>query len=317
MPKILAIHELTTDQQQRIKDTAPGFELEVINAKDLELASLKEIEILIGWSRRMQDEVLLPDSKLKWIQAWSAGVDKMPLEEFEEKGIQLTNASGVHSIPITEHILAMILGFARNIHLAVRQQSDRSWDPAGTFSELHDKTIVIVGVGQIGSHTARVAQAFGLRTVGVRNSGKSDPYIDVMYKVDDLDKALSEGDYIVNILPLTDDTQGMFNKDRFAAMKDSAFFVNVGRGPTVVTDDLLEALTSGKLAGAGLDVFEEEPLPSDHPLWGLHNVIITPHTAGNTERYAERTVEIFLDNLAAYVKGDPLPRNVIDYNKEY
>ncbi|WP_411552294.1 D-2-hydroxyacid dehydrogenase [Paenibacillus lautus] len=317
MPNIVAIHDLTAEQQQKIKEIAPDYDLLVTKAKELTGSIVRDADIMIGWSRSMQEEVLAADSKIKWIQAWSAGVDKMPLRELEEKGIQLTNASGVHSVPITEHIFAMILAFNRNLHLAIRQQSNNKWDTSGTFTELAGKTIVIVGVGQIGSHTARVAQAFGMRTVGVRNSGKSDPNVESMYKVDQLDEALAQGDYIVNILPLTDETRGLFNTARFSAMKDSAFFVNVGRGQTVVTDDMVQALQSGGLAGAGLDVFEEEPLPADHPLWNLDNVIMTPHMAGDTDRYGERAVEIFLENLKHYVNGEPLSRNVIDYSKSY
>lgn len=317
MPNILSIHDLTAEQQQKIKEIAPDYDLLVTKAKELTGSIVRDADIMIGWSRSMQDEVLSADSKLKWIQAWSAGVDKMPLRELEEKGIQLTNASGVHSVPITEHIFAMILAFNRNLHLAIRQQSNNKWDTSGTFTELAGKTIVIVGVGQIGSHTARVAQAFGMRTVGVRNSGKSDPNVESMYKVDQLDEALAQGDYIVNILPLTDETRGLFNTARFSAMKDSAFFVNVGRGQTVVTDDMVQALQSGGLAGAGLDVFEEEPLPADHPLWNLDNVIMTPHMAGDTDRYGERAVDIFLENLKHYVNGEPLSRNVVDYSKSY
>lgn len=317
MPNIVAIHDLTAEQQQKIKEIAPDYDLLVTKAKELTGSIVRDADIMIGWSRSMQEEVLAADSKIKWIQAWSAGVDKMPLRELEEKGIQLTNASGVHSVPITEHIFAMILAFNRNLHLAIRQQSNNKWDTSGTFTELAGKTIVIVGVGQIGSHTARVAQAFGMRTVGVRNTGKSDPNVESMYKVDQLDEALAQGDYIVNILPLTDETRGLFNTARFSAMKDSAFFVNVGRGQTVATDDMVQALQSGGLAGAGLDVFEEEPLPADHPLWNLDNVIMTPHMAGDTDRYGERAVEIFLENLKHYVNGEPLSRNVIDYSKSY
>jgi len=317
MPNIVSIHDLTAEQQQKIKEIAPDYDLLVTKAKELTGSIVRNADIMIGWSRSMQDEVLSADSKLKWIQAWSAGVDKMPLRELEEKGIQLTNASGVHSVPITEHIFAMILAFNRNLHLAIRQQSNNKWDTSGTFTELAGKTIVIVGVGQIGSHTARVAQAFGMRTVGVRNSGKSDPNVESMYKVDQLDEALAQGDYIVNILPLTDETRGLFNTARFSAMKDSAFFVNVGRGQTMVTDDMVQALQSGGLAGAGLDVFEEEPLPADHPLWNLDNVIMSPHMAGDTDRYGERAVDIFLENLKHYVNGEPLSRNVIDYSKSY
>lgn len=317
MPNIIALHDITPQQRQKIKEIAPSYELTVTKAKDLAPGMIRNADILLGWSRTIEEEALAQDSKLKWIQAWSAGVDKLPLRKFEERDILLTNASGVHSVPITEHIFAMILAFNRNLHLAVRQQSNKRWDTSGTFTELAGKTMVIVGVGQIGSHTARIAQAFGMRTIGVRNSGKPDPHVDVMYTVGQLDEALSQGDYVVNILPLTTQTKGIFNHERFSVMKSSAFFVNVGRGATVVTSDMVQALQSGALAGAGLDVFEEEPLPPEHPLWTMDNVIMTPHMAGDTDRYGERAVEIFLDNLKSYVKNGTLTRNVIDYGRSY
>lgn len=317
MPTIVALHELTNEQKQKIRDAAPDYEF--INGKYKELPSgtVAKADIVLGWSSAVSEEALGEDSRVRWIQVWSAGVDKMPLDELREKDIVLTNASGVHSVPITEQIFSMLLAYTRNLHHAVRYQTENRWDKSGTFRELHGKTAVIVGVGQIGSNTAKVAKAFGMRTVGVRRSGKADPNVDVMYKVDELDQALAEGDFIINILPLTDETKGLYNAGRFEAMKDGAFFVNVGRGPSVDTDALLEALRSGKLVGAGLDVYEQEPLPSDHPLWEMENVIMTPHTAGDTVHYTDRVLDIFIENLKAYQQGKTLPRNVIDYEKSY
>lgn len=317
MPIIVALHELTTEQKQKIKDIAPDYELITGKYKELPSGTVAQADIVLGWTSTATEEALSDHSRIRWIQVWSAGVDKMPLNELKQKNILLTNASGVHAIPITEQIFSMLLAYTRNLHQAVRQQSQSQWDKSGTFRELSGTTAVIVGVGQIGSATAKVAKAFGMRTVGVRKSGKSDPNIDVMYTVDQLDQALAEGDFIINILPLTDETKGLYDANRFGAMKDNAFFVNMGRGPSVDTDALLEALQSGKLAGAGLDVFEQEPLPSDHPLWGMDNVIITPHTAGDTIHYNERVVDIFLENLRAYHQGESLPRNVIDYGRAY
>ncbi|WP_054956586.1 D-2-hydroxyacid dehydrogenase [Paenibacillus dakarensis] len=317
MPTIVALHQLTREQKQKIRDAAPDYEF--INGKYNELPSgtVAKADILLGWSGAVREEALGEDSQVGWIQVWSAGVDRMPLDELEHREIVLTNASGVHSIPITEHIFSMLLAYARNLHHAVRKQSIKEWDKSGTFHELSGKTAVIVGVGQIGSNTARIAKAFGMRTVGVRRSGKSDPNIDVMYKMDELDQALAEGDFVINILPLTHETKGLYNPARFETMKDGAFFVNVGRGPSVDTEALIEALRSGKLAGAGLDVYEEEPLPSSHPLWEMDNVIMTPHTAGDTIYYTDRVIDIFIENLKAYQEGKPLPRNVIDYEKTY
>ncbi|WP_106766814.1 D-2-hydroxyacid dehydrogenase [Paenibacillus faecalis] len=317
MKKIVALHELTTEQMKKINDIAPDYELIMGKYKELPSGTLAQADIVLGWTSAATEEALGDNSQVRWIQIWSAGVDRMPLKELNQKNIALTNASGVHAIPITEQIFSMLLAYTRNLHHAIRQQSQSRWDRSGTFRELFGATAVIVGVGQIGSATAKAAKAFGMKTVGVRKSGKPDPNIDIMYSLDELDKALAEGDFVINILPLTDETKGLYDRERFEAMKDGAFFINMGRGPSVNTEALVEALTSGKLAGAGLDVFEQEPLPSDHPLWKMDNVIITPHTAGDTIHYAERVLEIFLENLKAYRQGKPLPRNVIDYEKAY
>ncbi|MFI2857915.1 D-2-hydroxyacid dehydrogenase [Paenibacillus sp. JSM ZJ436] len=317
MPKIVALHKLSQEEQNRITEAAQGYELVVGKYKELPSGTVSSADIVLGWTKDAQEEALQENSRVRWIQVWSAGVDKLPLQDFKARGIQLTNASGVHSIPITEHIFSLMLAFNRNLHRAIEGQSSHQWIKGGDFRELSGKTAVIIGVGHIGSAAAKAAQAFGMRTIGVRRSGKPDPYIDDMMTTDKLNDALAQGDYCINILPLTDETKGLFNKDRFAAMKKGAFFVNVGRGPSVVTSALVEALQSGHLAGAGLDVFEEEPLPADHPLWDMQQVIMTPHTAGDTVHYNKRIMDIFIDNLKAYADEKPLPRNVIDYERAY
>ncbi|NMO95687.1 NAD(P)-dependent oxidoreductase [Paenibacillus lemnae] len=317
MPKIVALHELSQEQIHRIEDAAPEYEVISGKYKELPSGTVSGADILMGWSGAAAEEALAENSQVRWIQVWSAGVDRMPLQELDARNIQLTNASGVHSIPISEHIFAFMLAYARNLHQAVRHQSRNEWDKSGIFHELSGKTAVIIGVGQIGSAAARIAQAFGMKTVGVRRSGKDDPHIDVMYTTEELDQALGQGDFVINILPLTEETKGLFNADRFAAIKEGAFFINVGRGPSVDTTALVDALKSGHLAGAGLDVFEEEPLPADHPLWNMEQVMLTPHTAGDTEHYNERVMDIFVENLKAFVEGSPLPRNVIDYERSY
>lgn len=317
MSTIVSLHPLSQEQIQKIEAAAPGCELITGKFRDLPAGTVSKADILFGWTGAAAEEVLAEDSRVRWIQIWSAGVDRLPLSRLQKRNMVLTNASGVHSIPISEHIMAVMLAFTRNLPQAIRRQTGKTWDSSGKFLELAGKTMVIAGVGQIGRAAARVAKAFGMTTVGIRRSGKSDPCIDVMYRTNELDKALQEGDFVINILPLTPETKGLFDAGRFAAMKDSAFFINVGRGPTVDTNALVDALQSGKLAGAALDVFEEEPLPEDHPLWSLDNVIITPHTAGDTEHYSDRVLDIFLDNLKAYREGTSLPRNVVDYERSY
>ncbi|WP_211747062.1 D-2-hydroxyacid dehydrogenase [Paenibacillus sp. Marseille-Q4541] len=320
MSKIVSLHSFTETEQKRIQDIAPNYTLTIGKAKELDPSLLREAEILVGWSKSKghADEMLHPDSKLKWVQTWSAGVDYLPQDKFKERNISLTNTSGIHAIPISEMILGMMLSLSRNLKIAAINQSKSNWDAKDdTMSELSGKTIVIVGVGEIGTATAKLAEAFGMNVIGVRRSGKEAPHVRKMVSMDGLEEVLSEGDYVVNILPLTDDTRHLFNKKTFAAMKKGSCFLNVGRGATVDTSALLHALQEKQIASAALDVFEEEPLPSDHPLWAMDNVLITPHVAGSTPYYNERAFEIFIENLTAYVKNETLPRNLVDYSRSY
>ncbi|ANF95992.1 D-2-hydroxyacid dehydrogenase [Paenibacillus bovis] len=317
MSKIVVLQQLTESQKQKVQEAAPSYEIVAVPVREASDSILAEAEIILGWSRKLQDFILSDKCPVQWIQTWSAGVDKMPMEQLEQKQVLLTSANGVHTIPISEQIFAYMLAFSRNLHRAVRNQGKHAWDESGTFTELHGKTIVIVGVGNIGAGTAQLAKAFGMKTIGVRRSGKEQDGIDQMYSMEQLDEALAQGDYVINILPLTEETKQLFNRERFAVMKDSSLFINVGRGPSVDTDALVEALQSGAIAGAGLDVFDPEPLPEDHPLWDMEQVIITPHIAGSNEHYTDRVIEIFTKNLQAYQQDRTLPVNLVDYSRQY
>ncbi|WP_438347595.1 D-2-hydroxyacid dehydrogenase [Paenibacillus sp. FA6] len=323
MKRIISLYPLSADHLQQIYHIAPNYTVTIGKANLLDPEVLLEAEVLLGWSNKFEQNVLHEDSSLKWIQSWSAGVDKMPLDLFSEQDILLTTASGVHSIPIAESIFAMMLAFSRGIQQSIQNQQANLWNPkiasggSGTLSELHDKTIVIVGVGEIGSKTAQIAKAFGMNVLGVRRSGKSSPYVDTMFTMVNLHEALNQSDYIINILPLTEETRHIFDTAAFTACKRGTCFINVGRGPTVDTTALLGALEEGTIGYAGLDVFEEEPLPADHPLWKMNQVIITPHISGNTEHYDERVFDIFIENLKAYIEGQGLPRNLVNYTLKY
>ncbi|WP_338591916.1 D-2-hydroxyacid dehydrogenase [Paenibacillus sp. Y5S-9] len=318
MGKIVCFPSLSEEQQQRIQHAAPGYTLKFGKAKELDPAELKEAEIILGWSPLVTEHALKQDSLLKWVQVWSAGVDNLPFADLQQKNVQVTSANGVHAIPITEIILGMMLSHSRWLRQAMLHQQQAEWKaPAKPLPELHGKTAVIVGVGEIGTETARILKALGMRTIGVRRSGKDVPNVDKMYDMTGLHEALSQGDYVINILPLTDETKHIYDQTAFEQFRSGACFVNVGRGPSVNTEALLNVLQSGQVAFAALDVFEEEPLPADHPLWGMDNVLITPHIAGSTEQYADRAVDIFVKNLEAYVAGKTLPVNLVDYSHKY
>jgi phosphoglycerate dehydrogenase-like enzyme len=317
MSKIVCLHSLTPSQEDLIRGIASGWELVHGKDKDVWLEHLKDAEIVVGWNSAAAEQILKPDAKLRWLQNWGAGVDKLPLDKLAAKGVILTTASGVHANPISETIFAMILSLARKVHISVRNQMTRSWRSAGELTEIHSQTIAIIGVGAIGEETAKLAKAFGMTVLGVRRSGKPSPYVDRMYDNSGLDETLQASDFVVVTLPETNETRHMFGRPQFQLMKPTSFFINIGRGGTTDTEALIEALQNGIIGGAGLDVFEQEPLPESSPLWELENVIITPHNSGSTPHYNERVISIFAQNLKEYIHGRELSVNRVDYKLQY
>ncbi|NQX47403.1 D-2-hydroxyacid dehydrogenase [Paenibacillus tritici] len=314
---IVCLQHLSSGQQEMIRAAAPDYTLTLGDSRNPDLELLSGAEIIIGWGKGIRDTVLRQDSPLRWVQAWSAGVEKLPLEALKEREILLTNASGVHAEPITAVILSFMLMFTRNMHTAIRNQQSRRWHSDGQESELTGKTVVIAGTGAIGSETARIAKAFRMKTIGVSRSGRPVENFDQVLTTGELKHSVREADFVINTLPLTDETRGLFDAEIFSACKQGAYYINIGRGVTTHTDDLIAALNSGQLAGAGLDVFETEPLPEDHPLWGMEQVIMTPHCAGVTDRYADRVVDIFVENMKAYLESGKPSRNLVDYSRQY
>ena len=302
---------------ERVRALCPESRILVTENREEFEPHLEDIEIAAGhfpitWIPRAP--------RLRWFQQWGAGTDwLMRHPEVGAKDFILTNASGVHAIPISEHILAFLLAFARRLPEAFQAQREHHWkrefEPPAF--ELAGKTMLLVGVGAIGRYTAQIASALGMRVLGVRSDpSKSVPHVERMFAPDQIEQALTEADFVVLTIPLTNETRGMFNGRLFNKMKSSAYLINIGRGGTVVEEDLVEALQNGRIAGAGLDVFATEPLPESSPLWDLPNVIITGHYSGATPYYDQRALEIFLDNLERFVNGKPL-RNVVDKRRGY
>lgn len=313
--KLIVTHDINDNLIKAIKRIIPDWELYTGKDTSIWIDHLADAEIIAGWKKEIAAQKL---NKLKWIQAWSAGVNSMPLSVFEEREIQLTSANGVHAYPISETIFALLLGLTRNIHTYVKNQQTRTWHHGGIKLELHGKTIGIIGVGAIGKETAKIAKAFGMHVIGIRHSGNPAEFVDEMHTVEQLNHILPQCDYVVITLPLTSETHGLFGKEQFTLMKQSAFLINIGRGEIIDEDALITALEDRQIAGAGLDVFEHEPLHENSPLWELDNVIITPHTAGSTEHYNNRVIQdIFIPNLKSYLKEEKPAINLVDYAKGY
>jgi phosphoglycerate dehydrogenase-like enzyme len=251
-----------------------------------------------------------------WVQVFGAGVERCVTDERIGSGdVLLTNMQKMSSPVIAEHVIAMMLSLSRALPTYAKLMEDGQWlrgsENAAAMQSYGGKTVLIAGLGGIGTEVARRAAALDMRVVGTRRSSREGPdFVDYVGLSNELQTLAAEADYIVNALPLTDETTGLFDAEFFAAAKQGAFFINVGRGKTVVTADLVAALESGQLAGAGLDVTEPEPLPPRHPLWQMNNVIITPHVAG---RGANRIRHGLLatENLRRFLAGEPL-LNVVD-----
>jgi len=256
-------------------------------------------------------------AKLRWLQAPQAAPPAgYYTRELIEHPVVVTNFREIYNDHIAAHIMGFVLAFARGLHLYLPRQLRREWRPepleTGGVLHLPETTALIVGVGGIGAETARLCAAFGMHVMGVDARRRDAP--PGVLKLDGpeaLDSLLPLADFVILTVPHTPDTEGFMHRGRLARMKRTAFFINIGRGMTTRLDDLVAALRAGELAGAALDVFEQEPLPAEHPLWTLPNVLITPHTAGHGPYLDERRFEVLLDNARRFLGGQPL-RNVVD-----
>lgn len=290
-----------------------GFpKVEVLQTADSQeaLALVQEAEVLLTWWSNF-DEKFLESPSLRWVHALSAGVDGFLLSPIVEGKIILSNSSGIHGIPISEHVFAMMLSFSRGLHRFGKYQAQNLWRRDLHLTELRGKTLGIVGLGQIGQEIARLGNAFGMRVLAVkRNPGQPLEGVNRVVSMEGLEMVLKESDYLVLTLPLTPETKGFIGARQLELMKPSAILINVARGEVVDQDDLIAALQQGVIAGAGLDVFETEPLDSESPLWQLENCIITPHCAALSPQYMTRATDLFCRNLDAYLRGEPLPTQV-------
>ncbi|MCL6548593.1 MAG: D-2-hydroxyacid dehydrogenase [Alicyclobacillus sp.] len=267
-------------------------------------------EIVVGYASPRYRELIGASQALRWFHCLSAGVEGLPFEQLSERGVVVTNSSGIHATQMAEQIIGMMIMFTRGLHVNVRNQVRRVWDRSYPVSELAGQTLCVVGAGRIGRELARKAKAFDMRVIGVKRRPEALPGFDEVLGVRELERGLHAADFVAVLTPLTGDTRRMFGRAALAAMKPSAVLLNFARGDVVDEAALVEALQQGRIRGAGLDVFEREPLPEDSPLWGLDNVIMSPHNAGHIPDYHARAVRLFVDNYRAYRAGQPMPNRV-------
>lgn len=293
-----------------------GIEFVVVSSADALIAAAPGADAVFGWCSTNLVEAA---SNAVWIQVYSAGVDScIDADRIASGRVVVTNMQKMSSPTIGEHAVAMSMALARNLDGYTRQMASgvQRRSDAGQMVSLDGKTMLVLGLGGIGTEAARRGAAIGMTVLGTRNSSREGPeFVSYVGLADEMLELAGRADVIVNALPLTDTTAGLLDEDFFTAVKPGAIFVNVGRGGTVVTDDLVEALISGQLGGAGLDVTDPEPLPEDHPLWAMDNVIITPHIAG-AGGSRDRHVALARENLRRFIAGDKL-LNVVDPERGY
>lgn len=317
-PRLILIDQHLEKLLPRLQQAAPGVKLVEITA-----ATPKEIAAADATIGVCTPAVLAAARHLQWIQWPSAGVERCVAQPLlRERAPLLTNLQRTMGPSIAEHAIALMLALSRHFEDYFRAQQQAHWSrgDGSSTAELEDvegKTVLIAGLGGIGTEVARRAHALGMRVIATRASGHEGPgFVSYVGLPDELLKLTHEADYVVNCLPLTPETTGLFNKAYFAAMKRGAYFVSVGRGPSTVSADLVAALQDGIIAGAGLDVVDPEPLPPESPLWHAPHLILTPHVAAYTAVATEATDAVLVENLRRYVAGDRM-LSVVDINKGY
>ncbi len=256
--------------------------------------------------------------RLKWLQVTSAGVDRYVSAELKNSHVILTNVSGIHATPIGEFVLTFMLMFAKKMPYANEIKQKKQWERYSA-SVLRGKTVGIVGLGHIGKEVARLSKAFGMQVIAIRRSAKTMTKarnVDMLLPSSWLPKLLSQSDFVIITLPLTDETSNMFSDSQFRLMKENVYIVNIGRGPIIDEPALIRALNGNQIAGAGLDVFSQEPLPATSPLWEMPNVIMTPHVSGGHEDYEKEANKIFCENLRRFLDGKRL-MNVVNKKTGY
>jgi phosphoglycerate dehydrogenase-like enzyme len=305
--------EVTRDWGRRLAEAMP--EVRVVLAEDQATAEreIVDAEAAFGWLPR---DLLAKAKRLRWLQApQAAPAAGYYYPELIAHSLAVTNFREIFNDHISAHIMAFVLAFARGLHVYIPQQLRREWKKSRENSgvvHLPEATALIVGVGGIGAETARLAAAFGMTVLATdARRTEAPPGVAELHKPEALDTLLPRADFVILTVPHTPATEGLMHRARFQRMKRSAFFINIGRGMTTKLDDLVAALNAGEIAGAALDVFEQEPLPAEHPLWTMPNVLLTPHMAGWGPYLDDRRYQIVVDNCRAFLDGRAL-RNVVD-----
>lgn len=319
---ILILVKLEDRHLEAIRAAAPGARIILLTDPQEKMEKigqvLPETEVILANLFREPLDQILKAPNLRWMQQSSAGANwLMDHPAVAENEIILTSASGLHAIPISEHILAFMFCLSRDLMRSIRDQGERKWSRVHRVAELDGQTMGLIGLGAVGEKTAEKARGLNMRVLGMRrHPERPSRWVERIYAPENLLEMLPQVDWVVVTAPLTNETRAMIGERELKTLKKSACLINISRGALIQEGALITALREKWVAGAGLDVFEEEPLPPSSPLWEMENVIITSHYAGSTPRYMDRLTSIFLENIKRYQAGEPLI-NVVDKRLGY
>jgi phosphoglycerate dehydrogenase-like enzyme len=334
--KIVSTAALDAAQRTMIEKIAPDAELvdRTCRTPD-EISEMLQGGCDVLFTFRLPDDLFKRAPGLRWVQLLSAGADHAMRSPLRDSTVQVTTASGIHATPMAEYSIASMLVYSHRLHISIRAQARREWLRSGRFmatvDSLRGRTLAIIGYGSIGRETARLAQALGMTILALKRdpdsrkdpgwspSGVGDPGGTIperFFGPEERKTLLSMSDFAVVTLPLTDETRGFIGAAEFAEIKEGAYIVNVGRGEVIDQRAMIAALESKRLGGAGLDVFEREPLEAESKLWEIEDAILTPHMSGATRNYVGRACELFVENLSRFQSGRPL-LNLVDRAKGY
>lgn len=312
---ILVLARVEERHLEMIRAVDPRVRVTATADTERALEVAPQAEVIVAW--QIPDAVMERAGRLRWIHATAAGVDTLLFPVVVEGRVMLTSSVGIHTVGLPEHVMALVLAFSRRLHVAVRHQIAHRWDRASCIGdEVAGKTLGVLGLGAIGRALARHAAAFGMHVIGTKRTPEPIPHVERVLPPEGTDEVLRAADYLVVLLPLTPQTRGFVDARALGLMKRTAVLINVGRGPVVDEAALIAALRAGLIAGAGLDVFEREPLPADSPLYDMENVIITPHVSGASRTYFDRAIPLFCENLRRYLDGAAM-LNVVDPARGY
>ena len=310
-----------SEMPERIRARWPEMRVVHLPRYDRILDELPDSDIFVGFSLRPEQFALA--RKLKWLHSTAAGVGQLMYPELRKSGIEVTNASGVHSIPMAEHILGTLIALARRFPDCFRYQQQARWAQQELWNapvrprELRGQILLFIGFGAIGREVAKIIRPLGMRVWAVTRSGRAEEGLaEQVFPASKLDEALAQADFVVLAAPETPETRKMIGAREFALMKPSAYFLNVSRGALADEPALISALEQHKIAGAALDVASQEPLPPENPLWKLANAFITPHMSAVSEHLWERQTNLLMENLERWFAGDEL-LNRVDLNRGY